>query len=689
MKAEHERTRIQNYGKEASDILKAGSTPTKKSRKSATPEGDMQGPTETTDTEAAAAQQSKDITDMIQITNDFAFVDNLIVDTTSEQGGENPMDCFFQPPSFCPVDSDSDSLDGATRTVREAIDEHVVPKLDGASKSIRSTFDDHVVPGVEKIRQQSIETYGNLHKKSVDTIDAAKHHSIRGIDSAKEQSQRIFDEVKKNSELGVETVRRHTEVLRDRSKAAVDGVSAKTSEIINEKVKPGYQNFVETSQSTVRSKTVDCQIAFWGVVEAVTVTYAPYYSGTAPGWTSLTANSAIPWYWMLKEASLRAFGRVVFCDNPVTGFLIWLGILCSSPLAAWCSLLGVVTANATALYLELDEGITQSGQYARNAVLIGTSIAKTFAFDFPAEGNLDSDTPILLFLSIALAPMTLLVEFIWIKKAPSGIPSLLVPFNIVFLITVFSAKIWNFAMETQVTLRSPTPPEIDPDESSDFFSMYKAVLNGLTRVFFVSGNVFTGILILIGVFFCSRIIASSLLAGSFISSVLLGYIVFEENYWYLDSGYAGFNPALCTAGIFFYLVPSWKLTGLTVFGIVATMIAQGAVDVVLGILGTPVSTSLGFCLTLLPLLSMDFGTILGNRESYFIRNIPESELSTPEDYLKSIDSSLPDLDIDSDSSKDEETGTGSAVVAIENDETQDPEEGPEKPVVNEKTPLLT
>ena len=100
----------------------------------------------------------------------------------------------------------------------------------------------------------------------------------------------------------------------------------------------------------------------------------------------------------------------------------------------------------------------------------------------------------------------------------------------------------------------------------------------------MDGNFLTGLFILVGVLFCSRIVAASLLAGSFVSSFMLGYMVFEENHWYLDSGYAGFNPALVAAGIFFYLVPSWKLTGLAFFAIVATVIVQGAVDVVLGIL---------------------------------------------------------------------------------------------------------
>jgi urea transporter len=240
--------------------------------------------------------------------------------------------------------------------------------------------------------------------------------------------------------------------------------------------------------------------------------------------------------------------------------------------------------NAAAIYFDMDEEVLRSGQYARNAVLIGTSVVNSFGFNFPASGNLDSGLPILLFLSVALAPATLLVESIWIQKVPNRIPSLLLPFNIVLLITLFCAKVWNHAMETQIEFKNPTfgmtVEEIELASSSKFL-VYEAVLNGLSRIFFVDGNLFTGILILIGVLFCSRIVTATLLAGILVSSFALGYIVFEENHRYLNSGYAGFNPALCAAGVFFYLVPSWKLTGLAVFGIVATLIAQCAVDIVL------------------------------------------------------------------------------------------------------------
>ena len=100
------------------------------------------------------------------------------------------------------------------------------------------------------------------------------------------------------------------------------------------------------------------------------------------------------------------------------------------------------------------------------------------------------------------------------------------------------------------------------------------------------------------------------------------------------------------------------------------------------------STSLGFCLTFLPLISVDLGSIFGNREDYFIRTVPESELSTPEDYLKRIEDSSPPghpADISSSSSSDKDEDEEDDVEK----NASSPDEGTvEEPPTNEGTPLL-
>ena len=76
-------------------------------------------------------------------------------------------------------------------------------------------------------------------------------------------------------------------------------------------------------------------------------------------------------------------------------------------------------------------------------------------------------------------------------------------------------------------------------------------------------------------------------------------------------------------------------------------------------------------------------------EDHFIRRIPESELSTPEDYLKSnIDLTAPSTQQPLSPSKD-----GSSETIPEEGEDYDIDEidpeDPEEPLTNEETPLLS
>ena len=64
------------------------------------------------------------------------------------------------------------------------------------------------------------------------------------------------------------------------------------------------------------------------------------------------------------------------------------------------------------------------------------------------------------------------------------------------------------------------------------------------------------------------------------------------------------------------------------------------------------ATSLGFCFTLIALLVMDIGSFFGQSEDYFIRLVPDAELSTPEEYLKSI--GIPSTDQPTDSSSEDD-----------------------------------
>jgi urea transporter len=224
----------------------------------------------------------------------------------------------------------------------------------------------------------------------------------------------------------------------------------------------------------------------------------------------------------------------------------------------------------------MDRTKLRQGIFAANSVLVGASLVDYFTFEHALGGG----WPVQVFLSVLLAPMTLLVTlYLQHKVFSSSTPVLLLPFNIVMLLVLLSAKVWDSTMITQVDLADEAMLDETAVDSTERYYGYQAVLNGIARIFLVDGAL-TGAIILLGILTCSRILALAVVGGTFVAS-LLSLAVFDVPTSYLNGGFSGFNPALAMAGIFFYLVPSWKLTGLAFFWLILTMIATGAVEVFL------------------------------------------------------------------------------------------------------------
>ncbi len=325
---------------------------------------------------------TKDISDMIQITNEIAFVDEPSGEDEDAEAGL--PDCLLG--TNCPIDLDETTknikgaidehvvpkvdettqsirgafeehvapkVDETTKSIVGAYEEHVAPKVDGTRQSIVGAFEEHVVPKVDETRQSIVGAFeehvvpkvdettqtikGAYAEHVVPKIDFAKEQSIRTMDTFTTESQRIITEVQENSKKGMEEVQKQSQAFLENSKNTMDGVAAQAKAIVDEKVVPEFQKAVETSQSVVTAAAEEVQ------------THAPCYMGSAPGWAGLASVVVplCPWSWSLVEGCFRAYGMVVFCDNPVTGILIFLGLFCASPLGAFCSLLSVLTVSST------------------------------------------------------------------------------------------------------------------------------------------------------------------------------------------------------------------------------------------------------------------------------------------------------------------------------------------------------
>jgi urea transporter len=223
----------------------------------------------------------------------------------------------------------------------------------------------------------------------------------------------------------------------------------------------------------------------------------------------------------------------------------------------------------TGLYLDLDRTKLRQGYLAANSVLIGTSLV-----DFFVGGG----WPVQVCWSILLAPITLLVT-LWLQHsvlASTNTPVLLLPYNMVMVFVLISANVYDSTMVDNATTIT------EGDTHPDRYFAYQAVLNGIARIFLVDGVV-AGAMILMGILMCSRILALAVVGGAFFSS-LFSWAVLDESPSFINGGLAGFNPALAMAGIFFYLVPSWKLTGLAFCWLIFTMLVTTVVTVALNVM---------------------------------------------------------------------------------------------------------
>lgn len=310
IKAEYKRTRPSNYGKEATEFLRA--SPTKSSPINPFDDDYIsdnerevedivkeEASSTVSEDESASQQQAKDITNLIQITNDFSRVGEQIENDEDDIESNGRMDCFYgNIPQFCPVDS----IKSATSSVRGAMNDHVLPTLNEARASINTALDEHVVATVDRIHRQSMETVDGFHQRSLHSIGRAWQQSSRTLDSATAETHRLLEQLQSTSQRGRETFQQRSGEFWESAKEICHRLLNKTTALS---------------------------------------AFAPWYMGTAPKWKEFSSSP-----WSLFEGTLRAYGSVVFCDNPITGLFIWIGILSASPLAAFCSILSVVTVSA-------------------------------------------------------------------------------------------------------------------------------------------------------------------------------------------------------------------------------------------------------------------------------------------------------------------------------------------------------
>jgi len=82
----------------------------------------------------------------------------------------------------------------------------------------------------------------------------------------------------------------------------------------------------------------------------------------------------LPFFFSFLEWNLRSAGKVYFCNSPISGLLILVGLFIQSARTATFGLVGLLTGNAVALGLRFNRTLISSGLFGYNSILCGPAV---------------------------------------------------------------------------------------------------------------------------------------------------------------------------------------------------------------------------------------------------------------------------------------------------------------------------
>jgi urea transporter len=518
---------------------------------------------------------------------------------------------------FEPNQEESAQIESSPHPVQQAVtkvvkdvqgwsDEHLVPKLEAIHSS--------VAPHVENVKSNTARTFEAVQKGTRGAIDnTGKTFQAMGKSTKEFTDTHVgprFDSIKSSTSKTLESVGSSTkkgwdehvvpnyQACVNNTSKTFDAIGASTRSIVDEHVVPSYQKAKENTYKTIEQVSTVSRQAYAERVKP----YTPYFAGTAP---ALFASAENVWYMHLLEGSGRAFGQVVFCNNPVTGAVVFLAMCIQHPLAAVCALFSVTVTNLTVIYLQMDTLLQRKGLYGYNSVLVGSGVATFLRFEWGFV--------MAILVSVATAPLTLLAYAYTtsVVKWPLHLPA-----DGILIVILLSAVTWDATT-------------VSSEECATGGGYVSSLFSGLSQMFLVCSP-WSGVFIAVGMLLCSRILATAALTGS-----LLGMMGS-----FLGVG-GGSNAALtCLALVYFVALTTFKPVVMAATGGLLALLMHSAVAAFCSFLSVPITTmTLPFCLASLPfLIALDSGRLgIG-----VVQLIPSEELSTPEEYLAAaLGTSLP------------------------------------------------
>jgi len=217
------------------------------------------------------------------------------------------------------------------------------------------------------------------------------------------------------------------------------------------------------------------------------------------------------------EIIFRGISQIFLLNNVITGILFLAGAFYNSWLIGIGAVIGVLTGTFTALLFKYKRDDINQGLYGYNGALVGLATVYFFGFSMPSV--------IALFFGAILS--SIIMHFMIKRKLP--------PFTAPFIISTW------IVMAIILTLHiMPLQSAQLPNASN--LEIIPALSRGIGQVMFQE-NIFTGIILFVGILVCSRISSFYALLGTGIGVVVAFMCSFPLSM--ITAGLFGFNGVLC------------------------------------------------------------------------------------------------------------------------------------------------
>ena len=217
------------------------------------------------------------------------------------------------------------------------------------------------------------------------------------------------------------------------------------------------------------------------------------------------------------EIILRGISQIFLLNNVITGILFLAGAFYNSWPIGIGAVIGVLTGTLTAMVLKYKREDINQGLYGYNGALVGLATVYFFGFSMPSV--------IALFFGAILS--SIIMHFMISRKLP--------PFTAPFIISTWIVMAIILTCKI-IPLQSAQLP------NAGNLEIIPALSRGIGQVMFQE-NIFTGIILFIGILVCSRISASYALLGTGIGVVVACVCSFPLSM--INAGLFGFNGVLC------------------------------------------------------------------------------------------------------------------------------------------------